>query len=404
VERAKAEAALKLSEEKYPTLFDSIDEGFNTLELMIDKAGSPVDFRILETNRVWSQHTGLGDVRGSTLPSIAPNFEWFDQLVSGVHSGESVRIEYYTESVRRWYSAYFSRVAGAGSRQVACVFHDISQRKRRESNLALLDQVGKDLFNLSAPDEILQTVGRSVGEFLRVSGCWYADIDEDQDKVTAYRAGTTEDASILVQTFELKDFVTPEVIRACRAGETFVVHDTRLDERTDTDSYDLINIKALVTVPFLWRGSWSAHLTVYSAEPRQWHADEIELLQEASSRLFSRLERARAEEVLRQSEEQIRLALQSGKMLSWEIDLATGDSKVSDNFADVTGIPMEERESASMASIQKYFVPEDAAKVGAALEQTIKGEGDLHEEYRIQMPGKELSWFEVHARLIKGIV
>src|SRR3712207_7379879 len=50
-------------------------------------------------------------------------------------------------------------------------------------------------------------------------------------------------------------------------------------------------------------GRWTAIITITSREPRDWRADEIELLQEIASRVFPRIERARAEEALRESED-----------------------------------------------------------------------------------------------------
>lgn len=75
VERARTETTLRESELKYRTLFDSIDEGFNVLELVVDGQGRPADFRILQTNRVWQQQTGLGDAVGQTLRAVTPAFE-----------------------------------------------------------------------------------------------------------------------------------------------------------------------------------------------------------------------------------------------------------------------------------------------------------------------------------------
>jgi len=45
-----ANEALRESEKKYRTLFDSIDEGFCTIEMMFDENDCPVDYRFLEVN------------------------------------------------------------------------------------------------------------------------------------------------------------------------------------------------------------------------------------------------------------------------------------------------------------------------------------------------------------------
>jgi PAS domain-containing protein len=60
-ERKRAEEALRASEEKYHTLFESIDEGFCIVEVIFDEAGEPVDYRFLEVNPAFERHTGLRD-------------------------------------------------------------------------------------------------------------------------------------------------------------------------------------------------------------------------------------------------------------------------------------------------------------------------------------------------------
>ncbi|HEY0657311.1 MAG TPA: PAS domain S-box protein, partial [Pyrinomonadaceae bacterium] len=46
----RAEEKLGLSEERYRTLFNSIDEGFCIIEMMFDETGKPVDYRFIEIN------------------------------------------------------------------------------------------------------------------------------------------------------------------------------------------------------------------------------------------------------------------------------------------------------------------------------------------------------------------
>ncbi len=50
VERARAEAALRASEEKYRALFEQMDEAYAVVEVMADAAGRSMDFRFLEVN------------------------------------------------------------------------------------------------------------------------------------------------------------------------------------------------------------------------------------------------------------------------------------------------------------------------------------------------------------------
>ena len=50
VERAAAVTALRESEERYRTLFETMDQGFCVIEMLFDEAGRPFDYRFLEMN------------------------------------------------------------------------------------------------------------------------------------------------------------------------------------------------------------------------------------------------------------------------------------------------------------------------------------------------------------------
>jgi PAS domain S-box-containing protein len=136
-ERKRAEEALRISEEKYRSLFNSIDEGFNIIEIIFDESGKAVDHRILEANPSQEKMTGLKDVVGKRARELLPNFEdyWLESFSQVVITGEPVRLENRIEELDRWFDVYASRFGDEGSRKVAVVFNDITQRKLAEEAL-----------------------------------------------------------------------------------------------------------------------------------------------------------------------------------------------------------------------------------------------------------------------------
>ncbi|WP_166820495.1 PAS domain S-box protein [Thalassoroseus pseudoceratinae] len=134
-DRKQAEAALRDSEERYRTLFESIDEGFCIVEMMFDDAGQPIDYRFLEINRVFAQNTGLQDAAGKTARELAPELEphWFEIYGRVATTGEPVRFINESPTLGRWFDVFASRIGEPEARQVAILFSDITERKRAES-------------------------------------------------------------------------------------------------------------------------------------------------------------------------------------------------------------------------------------------------------------------------------
>src|SRR6266404_4740080 len=129
--------ALRESEKKYRTLFDSIDEGFCTIEVLFDGNDNPIDYRFLEVNPSFEKQTGIQNAQGRRMREIAPQHEehWFEIYGRIALTGEPVRFENQAAQLHRWYDAYAFRVAEPGDRKVAILFNDITERKQAEAKL-----------------------------------------------------------------------------------------------------------------------------------------------------------------------------------------------------------------------------------------------------------------------------
>ena len=139
-ERKRAEEELRASEERYRTLFDSIDEGFCVIQLLFDEPGQVVDYRFLEMNPAFAKHTGLTRAAGRSVKELVPdhNSHWFQIYGRVAATGEAVRFEDYSAALGRWFDVYATRLGEPGSDKLAILFNDISERKRTEENLRQL--------------------------------------------------------------------------------------------------------------------------------------------------------------------------------------------------------------------------------------------------------------------------
>jgi PAS domain S-box-containing protein len=134
-ERKRAEEALRASEEKYHTLFESIDEGYCIVEVIFDESGEPTDYRFLEVNPAFERHTGLRDAAGRRMRELEPRHEghWFETYGRIARTGEPERFQNAAEYLEgRFFDVYAFRIGSPEERKVAILFTDITRRREGE--------------------------------------------------------------------------------------------------------------------------------------------------------------------------------------------------------------------------------------------------------------------------------
>jgi PAS domain S-box-containing protein len=135
--RQRAEAALRESEDRYRTLFDRMDEGFCTIELLHDETGRAIDYRFLTANPAFEHQTGFVDPVGRRMREFLPDLEqaWFDAYAQVARTGESQRFESEVAAQRRFYEVYAFRIGQPEAHRVAVLFSDVTRRRSIEAAL-----------------------------------------------------------------------------------------------------------------------------------------------------------------------------------------------------------------------------------------------------------------------------
>lgn len=136
VEKAKTEEALRKSEEKYRTLFTSMDQGFVFCELVRNKEGKGIDYYMLELNSTYEKQTGLSAemVLGKTILEVFPTMDkgHIDTFAAVVDNQCPVIFEQYFEVNHRWHVV---KVYPGEKDKFTVLFSDITERKQGEEKL-----------------------------------------------------------------------------------------------------------------------------------------------------------------------------------------------------------------------------------------------------------------------------
>ena len=175
LERQQTEAALRESEAKYRTLFESINEGFCTIEVLFDADGKPVDHRILQANPAFERQFGIANPEGKTASELAPGIEqyWNDLYAQAINTGKSIRTEVRSDALDRWFDVLVSRVGNGATRRLAIVFNDISDRKIASASLQQTsDELERQVQKF---DATLSTITDFVFTFDREGRFFYAN-------------------------------------------------------------------------------------------------------------------------------------------------------------------------------------------------------------------------------------
>jgi len=119
----------------YQTLFRQMLNGFAVHEIILDDQGESVDYRFLEVNPAFEDMTGLkgADIVGKTVRQVLPDTEqdWIESFGRVALTGEPISFERYSRELQKHFHVSAFRSA---PQQFACIFADITDRKRAEED------------------------------------------------------------------------------------------------------------------------------------------------------------------------------------------------------------------------------------------------------------------------------
>ena len=258
---------------------------------------------------------------------------------------------------------------------VICVLAETTERVAAQRRTAFLLSLSDALRGLGTREAINALASERLAEWLDADRTFYAEI-ADSGWMTVLRDHCRGVPSI-AGLHSLESF-GPDLLKAYHSGQPIVACDIPGDERLSVDARAGLaerRVAAFIDVVVFDETEYVGVLAAQSATPRVWTAAEIALVQDVAERVKTAIERARAEEGLRQLnetlEEQVAARVAERDRL-WTLSqdmLARADyvgmmSAVSPAWTQVLGWSEAELLSRSYISIMN---PEDVAHTTAAI-------------------------------------
>lgn len=161
--------ALEQSESRYRTLFNSIDEGFCTIEVIFDENDKPVDYLFLEVNPAFATQAGWANAQGKRMSELGLLEQHWLETYGGVAlTGRPVRFSRRVEPLSRWFDVYAFRIGRPEERHVAILFSDITRRKQKEDKIKKLNAaLAERAAELDAANRELEAFSHTVAHDLR---------------------------------------------------------------------------------------------------------------------------------------------------------------------------------------------------------------------------------------------
>lgn len=263
----------------------------------------------------------------------------------------------------------------------------IEQRQR--FRLSLADR----LRNLSDPVGIAATASELLGTYLNVARAGYGEIDEREDSVSVDRDWTNGKVPSLAGETRPLDSFGPMIIAELKAGSVVRLQDIAADPRSApyAEGYASIGARSLLVVPLIKAGRLTAVFYLHEPAPRRWSDDDVSLAEDIAERTWEALERVRAEQALRDSEDHYRHTVELNPHVQWTARHNGQFDRISRRWTEWTGT------SGLDGSWSDAIHPDDQAQSMAAWTESIATGNDYDIEHRVRMRDGAYHWMRTRA-------
>ena len=288
--------------------------------------------RLLLHNEAWTRLVGGAPAQGRPAASVA-NSLW--PLVAPVvaeveSSGRGAFLSEQPLSLMRggaaeetYWNCQLLPIVGEDG-EVAGLLNqanEVTKTVMAERRLSFQVRLADRLRGLHDPQEVKQAAAELLGEYLGAARVGYAEVDEASGYASVQADWTSDPAvpSLAGQRTHIVGF-GEEALALFHAGQLLAIPDIRqlpLGSAERTAAWEAVGVRALITVPLVRGGELKALLYVHEPKPRSWKKSDAAIARDVAERSWAAVERALAEQSLRESEDHYRHAVELNPQVAW---------------------------------------------------------------------------------------
>jgi signal transduction histidine kinase/CheY-like chemotaxis protein/PAS domain-containing protein len=265
--------------------------------------------------RVFGSDDWVGRTIREAFPSIRGQgfFEALDQVYASgeTYEADAVKVRYKrgadrdleTRALSFIYAPLFDERGAIDG--IFCEGFDVTQARHANVRHAALAELADRLRDIEEPEAIAFAAAEILGRTLEVSRAGYGTIDRPSETIEIERDWNAPGIASIAGVLQFRDYGS--YIEDLKAGRTVVVPNADLDPRTaeTAESLKAISAHSFVNMPVTEQGDAVALLFLNHEAPRDWPAEELELIREVAELTRTAVERRRAELALRANERRL---------------------------------------------------------------------------------------------------
>lgn len=325
---------------------------------------------------------------------VGPQLERVLATVQGVFDAEQMVPVTRDGVVDETYWTYsFTPLVGEDGAVHGVLGHrqDVTRAIRAERRLSFQMTLADRLHGTDDPEEIKRLATELLGRNLHAARVGYGEVDADE-RIISVRQDWRQDQNVpsLAGLSEPIAAFGANALEILRAGEPLRVADLhrlpRLVGATHAANWSAIGVRSLILVPLVREATVRAVLFIHEAQPRAWTTSDVDIARDAAARTWDAVDRAQAEQLLRESEDHYRHAVELNPQVSWTA-LPDGQlNRVAARWEEWTG------SSGLGDSWAEGLHPDDRSRTFEAWSHSI-ATGDPYDiEHRVQRRDGTFRW------------